>query len=208
MSSADTFTQLQDVGILGMFHNILPFAIIFAIIYVPLRLLENKIKPFSKDIKKNRLRSLWIALGVAFFVIIPHILAYYPPEHDIVNIINYFLPNFSILVIPILLLSGWVIWRYSIDPQRSPSLAGIIIPLAYGFIFVLIRQFYTITIGYVDGVAVSITLAQSSKLCGLVLGGCDIIIRLYLFVWCAIALMVILVIVQIVRYIKIQPKKV
>jgi len=87
------FFQLKAIGI----HDIiLPFLLIFVIVYAILQ----KVKVFGKDGKKT---NLVIALVMGLAVVFPHALGMYPPGRDIVNIINTSLPNVSIIIVAILM---------------------------------------------------------------------------------------------------------
>ncbi len=87
------FAQLEDLGLLDV---ILPFILIFTLVFAFLQ----KSKILGKDSKRfNAVVALVMGLSVVF----PHVLGYYPPERDIVNIINQSLPNVGVIVVAIVM---------------------------------------------------------------------------------------------------------
>jgi hypothetical protein len=91
----DAFQQLADLGILDV---ILPFILIFTIVFAVLQ----KVKIFG-DGTKSKPFNVVISLVMGAAVIFPHVLGYYPPEKDIVNIINTSLPNVSVVIVAIVM---------------------------------------------------------------------------------------------------------
>ena len=69
----------------GLMDVILPFLLIFAVVYAAL----TKVKIFGEQ--KDRIHII-IALVIALAVVVPHVTYMYPPESDVVNIINTALP--------------------------------------------------------------------------------------------------------------------
>jgi hypothetical protein len=93
MALEGTFYQLEQMGV---FDVILPFILVFTIVFAVLQ----KVKIFGEKSKNfNTMISLVMGLAVIF----PHVLGYYPPEQDIVLIINHALPNVSIVLVAILM---------------------------------------------------------------------------------------------------------
>lgn len=84
-----TFSLLQQIGV---FDIILPFILVFTIVYAVLQ----KIKLFGEESKKF---NVVIALVMGAAVIVPHVLQIYPPEKDIVNIINGAMPQISVILV-------------------------------------------------------------------------------------------------------------
>lgn len=89
----DAMFQLYD---LGFFDIMLPFLLIFAVVFAALR--TTRILGDDKKIHAI------IALVMAMTVVIPHALGLYPEGKDAVNIINSALPNVSIVLIAILMV--------------------------------------------------------------------------------------------------------
>jgi len=81
----------------GVRDIILPFILIFTIFFAVLQ----KVHLFgTKDKKYN----VAIALAVSLLVIIPHATGAYPPNMDVVNIINDSIPEVALLVIVVVML--------------------------------------------------------------------------------------------------------
>lgn len=91
MALEQTFAQLNRYGV---YEVILPFILVFTIVFAVLQ----KAKIFD-DKKVNTMISLVMGLGVIF----PHVLGYYPPDRDIVDIINQSIPQVSVVVVAILM---------------------------------------------------------------------------------------------------------
>lgn len=79
-----------------MFDVLLPFILVFTIVFAVLQ----KINLFGDNSKQF---NVIIALVMGAAVIYPHVMGYYPPEKDIVNIINQSLPNVSVVVVAIVM---------------------------------------------------------------------------------------------------------
>ncbi len=114
----DVFAQLAEIGLLDV---ILPFILIFTIVFAVL----NKVKLFGIE-PETRKYNVMIALVMGMAVIFPHVLGYYPPDGDIVNIINQSLPHVSVVLVAIvmgLLIIGVLGKRFEIGGN---SLSGVI----------------------------------------------------------------------------------
>jgi hypothetical protein len=82
----------------GVRDIILPFILIFTIFFAMLQ----KIHLFgATDSKKY---NMVISLAVALLVVIPHALGAYPPEADVINIINDSIPEVALLVVVVVLV--------------------------------------------------------------------------------------------------------
>ncbi len=81
---------------IGVADVLLPFLLVFVIVYAVLQ----KTKILGEDSKKF---NIIIALVMGLAVVFPHVLGYYPPGKDVVNIINAALPNVSVIIIAILM---------------------------------------------------------------------------------------------------------
>lgn len=77
---------------LGIVDVILPFIIVFTIVFAALQ----KSKILGKDSKKY---NVVIALVMGLAVVIPHVTGMYPPNGDVVQIMNAALPNVSLVAI-------------------------------------------------------------------------------------------------------------
>lgn len=95
----DLFIYLDSLGVLDSF---LPFFLVFIITFAIL----EKVKILGEG-KKNMNVALALLFGLA--VVIPHLSGWYPPQADVVDIINTSLPQVSAVLVGIvcvLLLIG------------------------------------------------------------------------------------------------------
>lgn len=81
----------------GLTDVMLPFLLIFVVIFA----LMAKTKILGDDKKKY---NLVVALVIALLVVIPHVLNYYPPNGDIVEIMNQSLPQVSLIAVAVIML--------------------------------------------------------------------------------------------------------
>ncbi len=88
---ANVFNYLNNLGFMDI---ILPFAIIFAIVWAVLK----KVKLFDND-----KISVILALSIALISIIPHATGTYQ-EYDVVNFINTTFPQVGLILISLVLL--------------------------------------------------------------------------------------------------------
>ncbi len=88
------FEYLAELGILD---SLLPFLLIFAIVFAILQ----KATIFGKD-KKNI--NMVVALIIALAVVIPHISGLYPEGADVVNVMNVAIPQVSLVVVAIIMI--------------------------------------------------------------------------------------------------------
>ena len=82
----------------GVRDIILPFMLIFTIFFAVLQ----RIKLFGETGSKRY--NVALSLTIALLVIIPHVTGTYPPQYDIVNIINDSIPEVALLVIIVVML--------------------------------------------------------------------------------------------------------
>ncbi len=109
---------------LGLTDVLLPFILIFTIVFAILQ--KTEILGASKK-NLNVIISLVLALGV----IIPHITGAYPPNADIVEIVNKALPNISLVLVAILMVLLLIgIFGWSIGGEGTPF-SGVIALLAF-----------------------------------------------------------------------------
>lgn len=81
----------------GLTDVILPFLLIFAVVFAAL----EQVKVFGED--KRRIHVI-IALVIGLSVIIPHVTNTYPPGSDVVDIINFALPQIALIIIAIVMV--------------------------------------------------------------------------------------------------------
>lgn len=86
--------SLQNMGVVDV---ILPFILIFAIIFAAL----TKSKILGKDSKKF---NVIISLVMGLAVVVPHVLGTYPPNADVVEIMNSALPNVSLIAVAFIMV--------------------------------------------------------------------------------------------------------
>ncbi|MBW3015371.1 hypothetical protein KY330_03050 [Candidatus Woesearchaeota archaeon] len=83
---------LQQIGFVDLF---LPFILIFAVVYGIL----SRMQLFD-----NRNLNTAISVVLALLVVIPHVTGTYPPNADVVQIINDAIPNVGVVLVAVLLL--------------------------------------------------------------------------------------------------------
>jgi len=114
---------------LGLTDVILPFILIFAVSYAVIKK--------SNIFKDNPKVDTIVALVLSLSVVIPHVLGRYPPNADVVNIINTALPNIGAVLIALVMFFVLVgIWGAS--PSWGGSLHSIVVILSIlvvGYVF-------------------------------------------------------------------------
>jgi len=96
----DGMMQLQDMGVLEV---ILPFILVFTIVFAVLQKTKILGEDEAKRPRKNFNAVIALVMGLA--VVIPHVMNSYPdPNYDIVKIMNGALPNVAIIVVAILMM--------------------------------------------------------------------------------------------------------
>ncbi len=84
---------------MGVADVLLPFLLTFTIVFAVL----NKTKVLgAKDVAKRY--NVIVALVMGLALIFPHVLGYYTPDKDPVNIINQSLPSIAVVVIAIVMV--------------------------------------------------------------------------------------------------------
>jgi hypothetical protein len=92
--------QLQEMGVLDV---ILPFILVFTIVFATLQ--KTKILGEDENKKPRKNFNSVIALVMGLAVVIPHVIGAYPnPDSDVVNIINKALPNVSVVLVAVIML--------------------------------------------------------------------------------------------------------
>lgn len=94
------YNVIQRLEMWGLSDVILPFILIFTIVFA----IMQKVKPLGSEKERHKPFNVVISLVMALAVVIPHVLGYYPPGADIVNIINAALPQVSIVLVAILMV--------------------------------------------------------------------------------------------------------
>jgi Na+(H+)/acetate symporter ActP len=108
---ADALNNLESIGLTDV---LLPFILIFTIVFAVLQ--KTKILGEDENKKPRKNYNVIVALVMALAVVIPHVTEAYPPEKDIVNIINGALPNISLIVVAIIMLLLLVgVWGKSLN---------------------------------------------------------------------------------------------
>jgi hypothetical protein len=111
----------------GLSEVILPFILIFTIIYAVLQ----KVQLFAEP-KFNGV----IALAISLITVIPHVLGKYPAGMDIITIINTSLPQTALLIVAVLMvlvLTG-LVWG---DETKTSAFAGFVALLAAAILVVI-----------------------------------------------------------------------
>ena len=116
---ADFRTVLYQLESFGLSDVILPFLLIFTVVFAILQ----KIKPFGEDADRQKGYNIIIALVMALSVVIPHVMGYYPADADIVNIINKALPQVSIILVAVLMVI-LIIGLFGGKPEWGSSMSG------------------------------------------------------------------------------------
>ncbi len=113
----------------GVSDVLLPFILVFTVSFAVLQ----KAKIFGEERKYNAIVAL--VLGLA--VVIPHSLNYYPPEYDVVNIMNSALPGVSLALIMVIMFI-LILSVFGAEPKWGEG--------AFGGVLVLISFVIIITI--------------------------------------------------------------
>jgi hypothetical protein len=112
----------------GIIDVVLPFFLVFAIIYAVLR----RLKLFGD----NKSVDIVVSLIMAILTVVPHITGTYPGQYDPVRIINTILPSASVLAIVmiiVLLLIGVFAGKWTGAPPTTFLIIVVLIFLGYIF---------------------------------------------------------------------------
>lgn len=93
---------LQYLQSWGFFDVVIPFALIFAVIYTALT---------KVDFLKDKNIRIVVALSISLMTVVPHVIGISLGGIDVVNVINQFLPETTLVVITlvvVLLLTGLI----------------------------------------------------------------------------------------------------
>ncbi len=131
MAVSDVFVRgVEVLEQLGLSDVLLPFFLVFTLVFAILQ--KSHILGSDEAAKKY---NIILSLVMAFAVIIPHVLGVFPPQADVVNIINTALPNIALVIIAlvmVLLLLGLFGAKVSGNVSGGIALVAFIV-VAYVF---------------------------------------------------------------------------
>lgn len=139
----DFRTILFNLEAMGLLDVILPFFLIFTLVFAVLQ--KSKILKGESEVLMKRYNVV-IALVMALAIVIPHVTRSYPGRSP-VDIINSALPQVSVILVAILmflLLLGIFGAQYNIGDN---SAGGIVTILALGSVFTI----FGVSAGWFDG---------------------------------------------------------
>jgi len=111
----------------GLTDALLPFLLIFSILFAILQ----KTKLFGQD-RKNI--NVTVAISIALLVVVPHITNDYPPNFDVVDIINRALPATTLVIVAVIMFLI-LIGLFGADLERTGfPLGGAVFFIALGVI--------------------------------------------------------------------------
>jgi hypothetical protein len=131
----DFRTIIYDLESMGFWSVVLPFLLVFTIVFAVLQ--KAKILGADKEGNPRKNFNVAIALIMGLAFVVPSVLGRYPPNSDPVLIISNALPGVSLLaiaIISVLLLLG----IFGKTPNMNENVGGfiaIVIVLAVGVIF-------------------------------------------------------------------------
>jgi len=114
----------------GLTDVLLPFLLIFVVMFAILQ----KTKILGEDKKRF---NMVIALVIGLMVVVPHVLDMYPPNADVVEILNKSLPQVSLLVVAILMLMILIGLLGAEATWMGSSLSGWVAILAFIVIVII-----------------------------------------------------------------------
>lgn len=128
--------MIQNLYIMGVLDVLLPFILIFTLVFAVLQ--KTKILGEDGAGKPRKNFNVILALVMAMGVVIPHVTGAYSYGIDVVDVINTAIPNISLLVVAIvmiMLVTG--VFGNPMDTSKSYLGGGFILMsiLAVGFIF-------------------------------------------------------------------------
>lgn len=96
-------TMIATLARLGVWDVVLPFMLIFTIVYATLTTTMKSLFGKSEDGKTDNSKyAIVIALVIALGVVIPHVIGAYPPGGNVVLIINSALPQVALIAVAVL----------------------------------------------------------------------------------------------------------
>ena len=94
-------TLMQSLARIGVWEIILPFMLIFTIVYATLTTTLKSL--FGKEGDKDNTKfAVVISLVIALGVVIPHAIGAYPPNANVVLIINSALPQVALIAVAVI----------------------------------------------------------------------------------------------------------
>ena len=123
----DFVGAFQRLEALGLTDLILPFLLIFAIVFAVL----DRARIFGEE---RRRVNVVVALVISLLVVIPHITGDYPPGGDVVEIMNTAIPNVSIVIVAVVMLLI-LIGVFGVNVNiAGQSLGGLVAMVSVGLI--------------------------------------------------------------------------
>jgi hypothetical protein len=119
----DYFIQVLESW--GVADVMLPFLLIFTLIFAVLQ--KTKILGDKKNF------NVVVALIVGLAVVIPHVVGGYPPEADVVDIINTIIPQISLVAVALLMLL--LLTGIFAPTWVSTSIAGVLALISFIAVF-------------------------------------------------------------------------
>lgn len=107
---------IQYLDSIGLTDVLLPFALIFSVLFALLqRLSVFTEKKGSETVPNTRINSI-IALTISLMVVIIHVTGRVPPEQDPINILNKILPSSALITIIVLVV--FILLALVMDPKK------------------------------------------------------------------------------------------
>jgi len=132
---------IYNLNQMGVVDVILPFIIVFTIVFAALQ----KSLILGKESKKF---NIVIALVMGMAVIVPHVMHIYPPQQDVVEIMNSALPNVSLIAIAfimVMLLLGIIGGELDFAGKSLGGIAAFVSIIAVVVIFAGAAGWFTFT---------------------------------------------------------------
>jgi hypothetical protein len=129
-------TAIMYLDTLGVTDIILPFILIFAILFA----IMEQVKLFGEKGKKF---NIIIALAMALGVVIPHALRTYPTDSDPITIINSIIPSSALIIITVVVILIVLALATDMDPAKivmggstAASLVGLLAIIALAIVVI------------------------------------------------------------------------
>ncbi len=135
MTYFDFRNMMLDLQNMGVLDVLLPFVLIFTIIFAVLQ--KSKILGVDENKKPRKNFNVVIALVMALAVVIPHVTGMYPHDRSVVDIINNALPQVALLAVAIIMVL-LTIGVFGREFDAGQGFGGIVVTLSVllvGFIF-------------------------------------------------------------------------
>jgi hypothetical protein len=128
---ASLVTIFQQLESFGLSDVLLPFILIFAVVFAIL----GTINIFGKNSKNI---NIIVALSMGLLVVVPHVTGTYPAGADVVEIMNHSIPNVSAVIIAIvmmMILIGVFGVKFNLEKQKLGGVVAVIALIIVLFIF-------------------------------------------------------------------------